>query len=203
MRPSSPLLYVVLALSLAVSAARASGPGLDWKIVAGERVGPITAATRDADLPGLFPDADVKYTFEALTANHLTTITRGNGLRITIYWTEKGGAIRAVHVRDPEGKWATESGLRSGMTLAQVEEINDGGFLVSNFHPENEQSGASTNWQDGRLPAALQAVFTPAGSLTQRLVDGTHFRSGDRGLRRIGLKLTGYVVKLNSEDASN
>ena len=198
MRPARSLLFALLAFCLALPA-QASGTGDDWKIVAGERVGPVTAATHDADLPRLFPNAEVKYTFEALTANHLTTIKRDDGLSITIYWTEKGGAIRSVHVHDPQGKWTTESGLKAGMTLRQVEDANDGGFLVSNFHAENEESGASTNWSDGQLPATLQAVFTPAGQPTQRLVDGTHFRSSDRGLRRLGLKVTGYIVKFKSE----
>lgn len=201
MRPACRLLLACLTLCLTATGAAASGPDLDWKIVAGERVGPITAETRDGDLPRLFPNAAVKYTFEALTANHLTTIKGDNGLSITIYWTEKGGAIRAVHVHDPQGKWRTESGLKGGMTLRQLEALNEGGFLVGNFHAENEESGATANWQDGRLPATLQAIFTPAGQPTQRLVDGIHFRSSDRGLRRLRLKVTGYIVKFTEKDA--
>jgi hypothetical protein len=201
MRLAGRIFFAALFVSSAVTATRAQAPENDWKIVASERVGPITSGTRHTDLQRLFPNAAVKYVFEALTANHLTTITGDDGLQITIYWTEKGGTIRAIHVRDPQSKWRTESGLKSGMSLGRVEEINDGSFLISNFHAENEESGATTNWVDGRLPAGLQAVFTPSGEPTQRLVDGTHFRSSDRGLRRIGLRLTGYIVKLKNRSS--
>jgi hypothetical protein len=184
-------------LWLAAQPGHASGPENDWRIVAGERVGPIVPDTRHGDLARLFPGATVKYRFEALTANHITTIRGAGGLSITIYWSGKDGPAYAVHIHDPAGRWRTASGLAAGMTLRQVETLNGGSFLVGNFHAENEEAGATTGWEGGALPKGIQAVFTGRRQPTQRLVDGTHFRSGDRGLRHMRLRVTGFIVKFS------
>lgn len=199
MRLAVHALLATAIFCFAIAPGRASGPDHDWRIAAGERVGPITRETRHMDLVRLFPGADVKYSFEALTANHITTV-KGDGLDITIYWSKKDGPVYSVHVNDPSGKWRTESGLKAGMTLRQVETLNDGGFLIGNFHAENEESGATTSWRGGALPKGIQAVFVSDRQPSQRLVDGTHFRSSDRGLRRMGLKVSGYIVKFGSDD---
>ena len=198
MRPARAILAAAL-LCLAALPGHASGPEHDWRIVAGERVGPITRETRHGDLARLFPGAAVKYRFEALTANHITTVKGAGGLDITVYWSKKDGPIHALHVHDPAGKWRTGSGLRAGMTLRQVEDLNGGGFLVGNFHAENEEAGATTNWQGGALPKGIQAVFASRRQPTQRLVDATHLRSGDRGLRRMRPRVSGFIVKFVSE----
>lgn len=181
-------------LFFAPSAIRAEPPEMDWKIVAGHRVGPITPETRANDLPRLFPGAEIKYVFEALTANHISTVKGEGGLDVAIYWTGRNGRIRSVHVHDPNRKWSTASGLKAGMTVDQVTELNDGPFLVGNFHAENEESGATVRWQ-GKLPETLKVVFATTRQPTQRLVDGAQFSSEDRGLRRLGLKVSGFILR--------
>lgn len=141
--------WLLFALSIPAFAQTAN----DWRIVPGERVGPVTAATSRADLPRLFPGAAAKDDEIELAEGVLEPATQIADLAIV--WSGKSADAHPARIficrgrRRSSCQWQTADGITLGAHLDRLEQLNGRPFSVSGFG--FDYGGNVLSWNGGRL----------------------------------------------------
>ena len=127
----------------------------DWVIVPGERVGPVTAETTEAELVQLLGAEHVKPTevhvgegfFEPGAILYDEDPTR----RLHVIWSDSTLRARPkrVYVRADSSLWHLQDDITLGTRLSELEERNGGPFVLAGF--EWDYSGTVTSWEGGML----------------------------------------------------
>jgi hypothetical protein len=127
----------------------------DWLIVPGERVGPVTVETTEAELVRLLGSDNVKPTevhvgedfFEPGAVLYPEDSTR----RLHVIWSDTANRARPkrVYARADSSRWHLQSGITFGTTLSELERRNGKPFVLAGF--EWDYSGTVTSWEDGDL----------------------------------------------------
>ena len=136
----------------------------DWLIVPGKRVGPVTAASNEAELRRAFGDAAVT---RALI--HIDEKTTAPG--VEIYRGRPGESLAVVWPRkEKELSWpllvipcygssttpcrgTTAAGVRVGLTIAELERLNGKPFLL--YASTNPSRWTDPWWDGGKLASDL------------------------------------------------
>lgn len=126
----------------------------DWRIVPGERLGPVTAATTRADLPRLFPGATAKDDEIELAEGVLEPATQIADLAIVWSSKEPAGAHPSrVFIcrgrRRTSCQWQTADKITLGVRLDRLEQLNGRPFSISGFG--FDYGGNVLSWNAGKL----------------------------------------------------
>ena len=114
-------------------------PVLDWRIVPGVRVGPLTATASAADLIASYGAENVRdepYPLGEGESEPGTVIFPDDpAKRVLILWSdlEKKTMPLAARIDTAGSQWKTAEGLSVGSTLKRVEELNGKPFLLYGF----------------------------------------------------------------------
>jgi hypothetical protein len=125
----------------------------DWRIVPGERLGPVTAATARADLPRLFPGAPAKDDEIELAEGVLEPATQIADLAIV--WSGKNADAHPSRIFICRGRrrstcqWRTADGITLGVRLDRLEQLNGRPFSMSGFG--FDYGGNVLSWSGGKL----------------------------------------------------
>ena len=138
--------------------------GHDWLIVPGERVGPVTARSTEADLRVAFGRPAV--TPAAIQIDRKTTapgveIYRDRpGESLAVVWPRKERGlwwpllvIPCYRPAGTECRWRTEAGVRVGLTVPELEKLNGKPFWL--YPSDERQAWTDAWWNDGKLTAHL------------------------------------------------
>jgi hypothetical protein len=216
----------LLLFLLAPAALWGAGPGLDWVIVPGERVGPITAKTVRADLPGLFgvaPIEDDAIELDEGLVQPATLISKdAPSESLAVVWDGKGAEAHPKQIflcrgrrREP-CKWHMANGIADGTPLSRLEALNGKPFTVSGFGMN--YGGNVQAWDGGKLEAlecggrltlTLDGERQPGGALTVALTpEERHSITGDKpvpssapGMRKVNPVVTEMVFYFPGPDS--
>ena len=125
----------------------------DWRIVPGERLGPLTAAATRADLSRLFPGAPSKDDEIELAEGVLEPATQVADLAIV--WSGKSEDARPSRIficrgrRRTSCQWQTADGITLGVHLERLEQLNGRPFSISGFG--FDYGGNVLSWNGGKL----------------------------------------------------
>lgn len=150
---------LILVLAVALSAC-----AHDWLIVPGTRVGPVIAASREADLRVAFGTAAVTPAQirigKNVTAPGIQVYRDRPGESLAIVWPRKEQGLWWPLLVIPcygspgaECKWRTSEGVRPGLGLADLEKLNGKPFRL--FPSSEQESWTDLWWDDGNLAKAL------------------------------------------------
>ena len=140
-------------LLFALSIPALAQTGNDWRIVPGERVGPITAATTRADLSRLFQGAPAKDDEIELAEGILEPATQVADLAIV--WSGKSADAHPSRIficrgrRRSSCQWHTADGITLGVRLDRLEQLNGRPFSISGFG--FDYGGNVLSWNGGKL----------------------------------------------------
>jgi hypothetical protein len=125
----------------------------DWRIVPGERIGPVTAATTRGDLARLFPGAPAKDDEIELAEGVLEPATQIADLSIVWSAKEPGAHPARVFIcrgrRRTSCQWQTADGITLGVHLDRLEQLNGSPFSLAGFG--FDYGGNVLSWNDGKL----------------------------------------------------
>lgn len=116
----------------------AQQPPIDWLIVPGERVGPITAGTSEAMLRSLFGPENVVpgnvYVGEGFSEPGAAVYPDDAMQYLEIIWQDNTrAAVRAVRLTGDSTRWHTAEGISLGSTLKEIEAQNGFPFRLFGF----------------------------------------------------------------------
>jgi len=127
---------------------------IDWLIVPGQRVGPITAATTRADLDAMFGNENVQErNLDIPEGPEAATVVFGNdpSAALAITWDKEH--VSTIHIcfgtETGPCRWRTASGIRIGLPMRELEKLNEKAFQVGGYG--SDAQGAVTNWRKGML----------------------------------------------------
>jgi hypothetical protein len=189
----------------------------DWKIVPGERVGPITRASTLASLQQQFGAANVREQAilgaEGAELPGAIVYPDTPERRLAIVWGTADGNptgnpalhpedVEVCYKQEPGGacQWKTAQGITLGTSLVQLERLNGHLFHVAGFGWD--YGGMVLSWDGGRLEtlkAGLSLELQPdPATLTQpdvlnsyKQVQGDHrFSSGHPAMRALNPRVS-------------
>lgn len=171
-------------LLVALVLAGADG-GVDWEIVPGERVGPITSATSEADLRRLFgPDAlilDDELPGGAILIPHQDP---GSALHVTWCDRARRAGVCEVGLQSGRFQWRTAQGLRHGLSVDEVVRLNGRPLRIEAGGVVHQPAGAIVG-----LGTTLFLTFkpelrgpTPAEAALRRSFVGPAWDSSEVGM---------------------
>jgi hypothetical protein len=186
----------------------------DWRIVPGERLGPVTAATTRADVPRLFPGAPAKDDEIELAEGVLEPATQVADLAIV--WSGKSADAHPSRIficrgrRRSSCQWRTTDGITLGVRLDRLEQLNGRPFSISGFG--FDYGGNVLSWDGGklaRLDCGARLILTLDGDrgrdgrLTVDLTpDERHSITGDKpvasdtpAMRKVNPSVTEMVLQ--------
>lgn len=200
MNPHLPLLTLFLGLLLAACSPR---PAADenFRIVPGERVGPIEAGTTREQLAGIYGAdhiADTDYPIGEGETVPGTIIHPGTSREATVLWMpgQAGQKIDRVVVSGEE--WLLPDGIRHGDELEAVEEINGGPFMLYGF---GWDYGGVGYFKGGALDGKVQIWFRPAvedGPDYQAVLGDSLFNSSDAAMRQVDPRVAEVAIVLGA-----
>lgn len=127
---------------------------IDWLIVPGQRVGPITATTTRADLDAMFGNENVQErNLDIPEGPEAATVVFGNdpSAALAITWDKEH--VSTIHIcfgtETGPCRWRTASGIRIGLPMRELEKLNEKAFQVGGYG--SDAQGAVTNWRKGML----------------------------------------------------
>ena len=210
------LIIAAVTLLATVSTGRAQEPhpstpteqqGHDWLIVPGERAGPVTATSTEAELLALLGEAQ----------SEPTEIHRGEGFftggvigypsdptqRFEVAWADPTeGFQRQVYVRGRSSEWHTAEGITLGTTLKELEALNGKPFRLMGF--EWDYSGVIMSWEGGKLEhlapvgISLEHIFEGNPDPVYFQVSGDReFSSGHPAVQRLNPTVREIVVRFD------
>jgi hypothetical protein len=158
----------------------------DFRIVLGERVGPIDQSTTREKLATIYGAdhlSDTDYPIGEGETVPGTIVFPGTSREATVLWMDDapGGKIDRVVISGEE--WLLPDGLRHGDELATVEEINGGPFMIYGF---GWDYGGVGYFKGGRLDHKVQVWFRPSvedGPDYQAVLSDSLFNSTDPAMR--------------------
>lgn len=151
------------------------GQAHDWKIVPGERIGPLTPTTTFAGLQRQFGTENVRREKidigEGFEEPGVMIYPESASKRLAVLWkdgkeSEGPATVMICYGDNPEGtcEWKTEQGITLGTTLSRLEALNRRPFRLAGFGWD--YSGTVTSWNSGQL----EAVLNRRGRLIIRLL---------------------------------
>ena len=169
---------VRIALAVVLLANLASAQKIDWLIVQGRRVGPITASTTRAELDAMFGKGNVQErNLDISEGPEAATVVFGDDSSAALAITWDGERPSTIHIcfgtQTGPCRWRTAGGIRIGLPIRELEKLNEKSFQLTGFG--GEPQGTVTSWRKGQLeenPAAcghLVVRLTPADELTGTL----------------------------------
>jgi hypothetical protein len=183
--------------------ASASAQKIDWLIVSGSRVGPITATTTRAELDTLFGKENVRdgsYQGEELEA---ATIVLGSdsSAALAVTWNSERVSYVYVCFQTKTGpcRWRTASGIRIGLPLRELEKLNGKPFQMAGYGFDGQ--GAVVSWRKGVLEQDENACghlvvrLTPLAEIEGRPLSKDE-ASGMKALQGDKKFASGYVASL-------
>ncbi len=146
-----------------------------WLIVPGTNVGLIDATSTKVSLEAAYGSDNVKHLQldgpEGTTLSG-TVIFPGTSNEIEVVWTEDD-KLESVRIKN-SGQWRTKEGVRVGISLAELNDINGKPFFFLGF--DWDMGGGLDNWNHGALPGALRVVLETKKD-TSKISGDTSFRS--------------------------
>ncbi len=139
----------------------------DSLVVPGERFGPLTAGSSQADLLEAYGEgarATAIPIGEGMTRPG-TTLFDGAALIEILWHTANRRCPEFIIVRTPNAIWKTVDGIGSGSTLKEVEAANGGPFTFLGF--EWDQQGYVADWLGGRLEGLRLRLAGGSSMLTR------------------------------------
>jgi len=112
---------------------------VDWTIVPGVRVGPITATTSEKDLIKLYGAKNISHQEidlgEGVTASGTVLFAKNPEKRIKIVWRDQNSRsqTKSVFLSGAKSKWKTDDGVSLGMSLKTLEKMNGRPFVLAGF----------------------------------------------------------------------
>jgi len=171
----------------------------DRTIVPGMRVGAIVKATPPADLAKIYGADRVRYAKVPVAEGDEVAgafVLRGTADELQAGFTEDGKRIEFIRIIGRN--WKTESGIRIGTGLAELERLNGRPFTLSGF--DWDYGGQVFPAAPGKLPKGLAITVQPRKSEAVPPRDYNKV-SGDRKissrhpvLAKIDVAVTGLVV---------
>ena len=167
---------VALAVALLANLARAQK--MDWLIVPGQRVGPITASTTRAELDAMFGKENVQERNLGISQGpEAATVVFGDDASVALAITWDRERPSTIHIcfgtQTGPCRWRTAGGIRIGLPIRELEKLNEKSFQLTGFG--GEPQGTVISWRKGQLeedPAMcghLVVRLTPAAELTGTL----------------------------------
>jgi hypothetical protein len=143
-----------IALFALLLASSASAQKLDWLIVPGQRVGPVTVSTTRADLDSIFGKDNVQdRNLDISEGPSAATVVFGNdaGAALAITWDQERPSTIHICFETQTGpcRWRTAGGIRIGLPIRELEKLNEKSFQLTGFG--GEPQGTVTSWRKGRL----------------------------------------------------
>lgn len=163
-------------------------------IVPGQSVGPITPKTTRTDLVKYFGVANVKnatvYRGEGQSVPGTVVFDKDPKRRMEITWAPNK-RVGDVTIGGSSSVWHTQSGIRLGTSLAELQRLNGKPFKFSGF--EWDLGGRIQSWQGGKLEAELKKVWP---TLAAGEKDDTSEINGDRDLVSDQVLQKNYHIKV-------
>ncbi|MBL9131991.1 MAG: hypothetical protein JNG86_12370 [Verrucomicrobiaceae bacterium] len=157
----------------------------DNTIVLGKRVGLIKPGMTAADLEKAYGKANVKH--EDIAAAEGETIPgarlfAGTERELEITWDPENEKKKVVFdVRVIGAAWKFENGLKTGLTIEEVEKINGKPFKVAGFEWDY---GGYANFEGGKLASKVGLRFNPSTEqIPEYLIGDKQIASTDKKLR--------------------
>ena len=163
------------ALAIVLLSAFTCAQKVDWLIVPGQRVGPITASTTRADLDSMFGKENVQErNLDISEGPEAATVVFANDASAALAITWDREHVSTIHIcygtQTGPCRWRTAGGVRIGLPIRDLQKLNEKSFQLTGFG--GEPQGTVTSWRKGLLeedPAAcghLVVRLTPAAELT-------------------------------------
>jgi len=152
----------VLLVLLASMPTLAQDAAHDWRIVPGERVGPITADVSEADLVDLLGRDVVEpgeiHMGEDFFEPGAVLYPRDPRRKLEVVWgdTTRRALPTRVTLRGDSSLWHIDGGITLGTSLRELERINGAEFVLLGF--EWDYSGTVVSWEKGALERLAQPV---------------------------------------------
>ena len=193
-----PALLPALLLCAAVCTAQTAPSSNDWLVVPGQRVGPVSAMTVRANLPGIFVANEIEDDEIELDEGQVFPATliakKVPSEALAIIWSGKGPGAHPKQIflcrglRRGACRWHTSAGISEGTRLDELEKLNGKSFTISGFganYGGNVQSwdGGSLESLEcgGRLTLTLDGERQRGGPLAVELTaDERHSITGDK-----------------------
>lgn len=166
----------------------------DWLCVPGQRVGPITAATTEAELARMFGPDNVKRgtVFQLENQDVQGTIVsfpegRNN---LAIFWKEEPRRIERIMIEGIGTDWKTTDGITVGTSLKELTRLNGGPFTLYGFEIDADMAGMVKSWDGGALEKQRGLALQLAGSQSLPPAEyasliGCCFPSTNRALKKM------------------
>jgi hypothetical protein len=150
---------------------------IDWLIVPGQRVGPITAVTTRAELEAMFGKQNVQdRNLDVSEGPDAATVVFGDDASAALAITWDKERVSTIHIcfatQTGPCRWKTASGIRIGLPMRELQKLNEKAFQISGYGSDG--GGAVLSWRHGALeedPAGcghLLVRLTPAAELAGR-----------------------------------
>jgi hypothetical protein len=171
---------LVVALALA-----AADGGVDWEIVPGERVGPITSATSEAELRRLF-GADALILEEELPGAAILIPHQDPGSALHVTWCDRArrAGVCEVGIQSGRFQWRTAQGIKHGLSIDEVVKLHGRALRIEGGGAVQQPAGAIVG-----LGTTLFLTFkpelrgpTPPQAVLRRSFVGPAWDSSDVGM---------------------
>src|SRR5215469_14891647 len=128
-------------VALVLLAPMASAQRIDWLIVPGQRVGPITASTTRADLDTIFGKENVQErNLDISEGPEAATVVFGNDASAALAITWDRERPLTIHIcfgtQTGPCRWRTAGGIRIGLLIRELEKLNEKSFQLTGFGGE-------------------------------------------------------------------
>jgi hypothetical protein len=130
-----------------------------FQIIPGRSAGPVTAASREADLKLRYGAEAIRIELgEGETAPGTVLFARDSLLRAEIVWHDTVSRSRPARLilRGSRSRWTVGPGISLGTSLQELERINGRPFTLAGFGWD--YAGVITEWGGGTLDSALAGV---------------------------------------------
>lgn len=169
LRPVLERCSIAMVAVLLVAPSLAQSQKIDWLIVPGQRVGPITAATTRADLDAMFGKENVQErNLDISEGPEAATVVFGQDPSAALAITWDREHVSTIHIcfgtQTGPCRWRTASGIRIGLPIQELQRLNEKTFQVGGWG--SDAPGAVVSWRKGMLeedPAACGHLVVKLG----------------------------------------
>lgn len=180
-----------------------------WLLKGGEspQAGQILPNTTEKDISNLFGKENVNQDtiFVADMEPFVgTSLYKGTANELQIIWTDAKREHPEVVITRQKGQWQSSKGIKIGMTLAELVQLNDGKAIqFSGFGWD--YGGNVTNWNGGALEQEKLMVRLQEGEITpdlqkiyQNVLGEATFSSDTKEIEKLNITIAEISVSLNN-----
>lgn len=171
----------------------------DFTIEPGKRVGGINATSTEADIKVLYGEDQVEfrsvYIGEGESQPGIAVFPNTpNELEIVWDIAAATGTPEFIRVSQEGGDWHTVQGVKVGLTLEGLEQINGRPFSIFGFGWD--YGGLVTDWQGGKLDSHLIIALVPAKpeAVGPKVSGDRAFSSDDPNIRAVEPRVGSMVI---------